>query len=164
MAAIEGRCYGLVAPGYTIAEVVADRLLGGAAEFPGADMSTKLKLLGVDVASFGDAMAAPRTASRSSSTTPVKQTYAKLVVSDDAKTLLGGILVGDASAYGVLRPLVGERLPGDPLALISPAGRGRRSALGVGALPAARRSAPATTSPRAISPTPSPAAAPTCPR
>ena len=52
----------------------------------------------------------------------VNQTYAKLVLSDDAKTLLGGILVGDASAYGVLRPMVGEQLPGDPLALIAPAG------------------------------------------
>ena len=57
VAAVEGRCYGLVAPGYATAEVVADRLLGGTAEFPGADMSTKLKLLGVDVASFGDAHA-----------------------------------------------------------------------------------------------------------
>src|SRR3546814_13677128 len=56
-AAVEGRCYGLVAPGYTTAEIVADRLRGGAADFPGADMSTKLKLMGVDVASFGDAMA-----------------------------------------------------------------------------------------------------------
>src|SRR6266508_4574706 len=45
-----GRVYGLVAPGYAMAEVVADRLLGGAATFPGADTSTKLKLLGVDVA------------------------------------------------------------------------------------------------------------------
>jgi nitrite reductase (NADH) large subunit len=53
-AAVEGRCYGLVAPGYAMAEVVADRLLGGRATFPGADTSTKLKLLGVDVASFGD--------------------------------------------------------------------------------------------------------------
>ena len=108
VAAIEGRCYGLVGPGYTSAEVVADRLLGGEAEFGGADMSTKLKLLGVDVASFGDAQDAPRTAS-SRRQDPVKQTYEKLVFSDDAKTLLGGILVGDASAYGVLRPMVGQR-------------------------------------------------------
>ena len=57
VACIEGRCLGLVAPGYAMAEVVADRLLGGAATFPGADPSTKLKLLGVDVASFGDAFA-----------------------------------------------------------------------------------------------------------
>ena len=122
VAAIEGRCYGLVGPGYTSAEVVADRLLGGAAEFPEADMSTKLKLLGVDVASFGDAMGTTPDCLEVVVNDAVNQTYAKLVLSDDAKTLLGGILVGDASAYGVLRPMVGEQLPGDPLALIAPAG------------------------------------------
>ena len=137
VAAIEGRCYGLVGPGYTSAEVVADRLLGGAAEFPEADMSTKLKLLGVDVASFGDAMGATPDCLEVVVNDPVNQTYAKLVLSDDAKTLLGGILVGDASSYGVLRPMVGEPLPGDPLALIAPAGSGDGSAqLGVSALPA----------------------------
>ncbi len=57
VACIEGRCLGLVAPGYTMAEIAVDRLLGGDATFPGADLSTKLKLLGVDVASFGDAFA-----------------------------------------------------------------------------------------------------------
>ena len=120
MAAIEGRCYGLVGPGYTSAEVVADRLLGGAAEFPEADMSTKLKLLGVDVASFGDAMGATPDCLEVVVNDPVNQTYAKLVLSDDAKTLLGGVLVGDATAYGVLRPMVGSQLPGDPMALIAP--------------------------------------------
>ena len=136
VAAIEGRCYGLVAPGYTSAEVVADRLLGGAAEFPEADMSSKLKLLGVDVASFGDAFGSAPDCLEVVVNDAVNQTYAKLVLSDDAKTLLGGILVGDASSYGVLRPMVGERLPGDPLALISPAGSDG-GGLGVGALPAA---------------------------
>ena len=121
-AAVDGTCYGLVAPGYSTAEVVADRLLGGGAEFPGADLSTKLKLLGVDVASFGDAHAATPGALEVVLSDAAKGTYAKLVVSDDAKTLLGGILVGDASAYGSLRPLVGRELPGDPAALISPAG------------------------------------------
>ena len=122
-----------------MAEVVADRLLGGAAEFPGADMSTKLKLLGVDVASFGDAMGATPDCLEVVVNDAVNQTYAKLVVSDDAKTLLGGILVGDASAYGVLRPMVGEPLPGDPLALIAPAGSdGGATQLGVGALPDSR--------------------------
>ena len=72
-------------------------------------MSTKLKLLGVDVASFGDAMGPPRGCLEVVVNDAAKRTYAKLVVSDDAKTLLGGILVGDASAYGALRPLVGER-------------------------------------------------------
>ena len=131
VAAIEGRCYGLVAPGYATAEVVADRLLGGTAEFPGADMSTKLKLLGVDVASFGDAHAATDGALEVVLNDPTKGTYAKLVVSDDASTLLGGILVGDATAYGTLRPLVGRPLPADPAALIAPAG----AEVGVGALP-----------------------------
>lgn len=138
VAAIEGRCYGLVGPGYTSAEVVADRLLGGAAEFPEADMSTKLKLLGVDVASFGDAMGRTPDCLEVVVNDAVNQTYAKLVLSDDAKTLLGGILVGDASAYGVLRPMVGEALPGDPMALIAPAGsEGGAGGLGVGALPPA---------------------------
>jgi nitrite reductase (NADH) large subunit len=138
VAAIEGRCYGLVGPGYTSAEVVADRLLGGAAEFPEADMSTKLKLLGVDVASFGDAMGRTPDCLEVVVNDAVNQTYAKLVLSDDAKTLLGGILVGDASSYGVLRPMVGEQLPGDPMALIAPAGsEGGAGGLGVGALPPA---------------------------
>ena len=138
VAAIDGRCYGLVGPGYTSAEVVADRLLGGVAEFPEADLSTKLKLLGVDVASFGDAMGTTPDSLEVVINDAVKQTYAKLVLSDDASTLLGGILVGDASAYGVLRPMVGERLPGDPLAIIAPSGSASGGAqLGVGALPAA---------------------------
>ncbi|SPM29356.1 NAD(P)H-nitrite reductase, large subunit, partial [Mycobacterium terramassiliense] len=135
VAAIEGRCYGLVGPGYTSAEVVADRLLDGAAEFPEADLSTKLKLLGVDVASFGDAMGATENCLEVAINDAVNRTYAKLVLSDDAKTLLGGVLVGDASSYGVLRPMVGSELPGDPLALIAPASSGGGAALGVGALP-----------------------------
>ncbi|MGM1058847.1 nitrite reductase large subunit NirB [Saccharothrix sp. Mg75] len=119
---LDGVVYGLVAPGYSMAEVVADRLLGGTAAFPGADMSTKLKLLGVDVASFGDAHAKEEGALEVVVNDAVAGTYAKVVVSDDAKTLLGGILVGDASKYPVLRPLVGRALPGDPVALIGPEG------------------------------------------
>src|SRR5690606_35488398 len=57
VACIQGACIGLVAPGYAMAEVAADRLLGGAALFRGADTATKLKPSGVDVASFGDAFA-----------------------------------------------------------------------------------------------------------
>nr|WP_157573761.1 nitrite reductase large subunit NirB [Nocardia jejuensis] len=131
VAAVEGVCYGLVAPGYTTAEIVADRLLGGAGEFPGADLSTKLKLLGVDVASFGDAHATTEGALSVVLHDAAKGTYAKLVVSDDAKTLLGGVLVGDATQYSALRPLVGRPLPADPAALISPAG----AELGADALP-----------------------------
>jgi len=132
-ALVQGRIYGLVAPGYDMAGVVADQLLGRDAAFQGADMSTKLKLLGVDMASFGDALAATKGALEVRLENPVEKTYAKLVVSDDAKTLLGGILVGDASRYASLRPLVGRALPADPVTMIAPSGGG--AALGPGMLP-----------------------------
>jgi nitrite reductase (NADH) large subunit len=115
-AEIDGRVYGLVAPGYAMAEVVADRLLGGTATFPGADTSTKLKLLGVDVASFG-VTEGPLDVTF---TDPATRVYAKLVLSDDAQTLLGGVLVGDAGAYPTLRASLGGPLPAPPLALLAP--------------------------------------------
>ncbi|SCL13256.1 assimilatory nitrite reductase (NAD(P)H) large subunit precursor [Micromonospora rhizosphaerae] len=128
-AAVDGTCHGLVAPGYAMAEVVADRLLGGPATFPGADTATKLKLLGVDVASFGDAHGATPGCLDVTFTDPATRTYAKLVLSDDARTLLGGVLVGDASAYPTLRASVGGPLPAPPLALLAPAGGADAGAL-----------------------------------
>ena len=122
VACIHGRTWGLVGPGNTMAEVVVDRLLGGEATFPGADTSTKLKLLGVDVASFGDAFAEAPGSLEVVYADPVAKVYKKLVVSDDAKTLLGGVLVGDASAYASLRPLVGADLGSDPNAWLLPEG------------------------------------------
>ncbi len=122
VACIGGRCLGLVAPGYTMAEIVADRLLGGSGTFPGADLSTKLKLLGVDVASFGDAFAQEPGSLEVVISDPVAGVYKKLVMSDDARTLRGGILVGDASAYSSLRPMVGRELGGDPAAHLLPEG------------------------------------------
>ncbi|PWR13159.1 nitrite reductase (NAD(P)H) [Micromonospora acroterricola] len=131
-AAVDGTCHGLVAPGYATAEVVADRLVGGAATFPGADTATKLKLLGVDVASFGDAHGVTPGCLDVTFTDPATRVYAKLVLSDDASTLLGGVLVGDASAYPTLRASVGGPLPAAPLALLAPDGGGADA----GALPA----------------------------
>ncbi|MFI5729542.1 nitrite reductase large subunit NirB [Kribbella sp. NPDC051587] len=122
VACIDGRVWGLVAPGNTMAEIVADRLLGGAATFPGADTSTKLKLLGVDVASFGDAFGTTEGALDIVYADPVAGVYKKLVLSDDARTLLGGILVGDASAYSGLRPMVGRELGADPAGFLLPEG------------------------------------------
>ena len=116
------RCWGLVAPGYAMAEVVVDRLLGGTGTFEGADLSTKLKCLGIDVASFGDAFATEPGALELVWADPVAGVYKKLVVSDDATRLLGGILVGDASAYPSLRPLVGSGLTMNPADLIAPSG------------------------------------------
>ena len=110
-----GRTYGLVAPGYAMAEVAADRLLGGGAVMAEPDTSTKLKLLGVDVAAFG-AATGPLDVVYHDGATGV---YAKLLLSDDAKTLLGGVLVGDASAYPALRASLGGPLPAPPIALLA---------------------------------------------
>ena len=122
VAHVAGRVWGLVGPGYTMAEVVVDRLLGGEATFEGADLSTKLKLLGVDVASFGDAFAATSGSLEVVYADPLAGVYKKLVMSDDASTLLGGMLVGDASTYASLRPLVGGTLGADPTAWLLPEG------------------------------------------
>ncbi|MCY4728752.1 nitrite reductase large subunit NirB [Nocardioides sp. STR2] len=132
-AAPGGTMYGLVAPGYAMAEVVVDALLDGPGTFTGADMSTKLKLLGVDVASFGDAFAATDGALELTYADAVAGVYKKLVVSEDGTRLLGGILVGDASAYGVLRPMVssGLALPDNPEQLILPVGTGPGLQLGM---------------------------------
>ncbi|MBO0839859.1 MAG: nitrite reductase large subunit [Sciscionella sp.] len=134
-AAVDGRVYGLVAPGYAMAEVVADRLLGGLSSFTGADTSTKLKLLGVDVASFGDAHATSDGALEVVLNDAVAGSYRKLVVSDDASTLLGGILVGDASDYTALRGILGRKLPAEPSALLA-GGDGTSVGVGIGSLPA----------------------------
>jgi nitrite reductase (NADH) large subunit len=136
-ASAAGRCWGLVAPGYDQAAVVVDRLLGGSSTFSGGDLSTKLKLLGIDVASFGDAHATTPGALELVWADPVGGVYKKLVVTDDAKTLLGGVLVGDASTYAALRPMVGGVLPADPADLVLPERDGAPVGIGAATLAAA---------------------------
>lgn len=136
-AAIEGTCYGLVGPGYATAEVAAARIVDAAAdsEFTGADLATKLKLMGVDVASFGDAHARTPGCLELVVDDPVARTYSKLVMSEDAQTLLGGVFVGDASPYQLLKPLLGRTLPSsNPLSLITP-GAAADGGVGVESLP-----------------------------
>lgn len=97
------KVFGLVAPGYTMARVVADKLVGREnAGFTGADMSTKLKLLGVDVASIGDAHKATDGAQEMVLQDAVAGVYKKLVVDESGTKLLGAILVGDNSDYDAL--------------------------------------------------------------
>nr|WP_197042550.1 nitrite reductase large subunit NirB [Microbispora rosea] len=117
-----GMVYGLVGPCNTQAEVAAERILDGQAAFTGADMSTKLKLLGVEVAQFG-AMSGALDVTYMD---PVGGVYKRLFISDDAKTLLGGICVGDAAPYNALRPFVGKPLPSAPSDLLF-AGAGKAS-------------------------------------
>jgi len=132
----EGRIFGLVAPGYQMAEVAARHLAGDAeVQFLGADMSTKLKLMGVDVASIGDAHASTPDALSYVYTDEV--VYKKLVVSGDRKNLLGAILLGDASDYGTLLQMALNPmpLPERPEDLILPNRSSSFKGLGVELLP-----------------------------
>jgi nitrite reductase (NADH) large subunit len=98
----EGMIYGLVAPGYEMAEVVATNLTGGHKLFSAFDMSTKLKLIGVEVASFGDAFGISETCRSIVFEDKIKGIYKRINVSEDGKRLLGGILVGEAENYNML--------------------------------------------------------------
>ncbi|WP_431999411.1 nitrite reductase large subunit NirB [Streptomyces sioyaensis] len=140
--AADGRVYGLVAPGYDMARVTAGDIAarlgddtGGPDGFTGADLSTKLKLLGVDVASFGDAHGATAGSLDVVYADSRSGVYKKLVIGAEGE-LLGGVLVGDAEAYGMLRPLTGTVPPLAPEQLVLPAGaEGGAAALGPSALP-----------------------------
>lgn len=133
-----GQIFGLVAPGYQMARTLAETLAGKSATFNGADMSTKLKLLGVDVASIGDAHGrTPGSQSYRWLNGPA-EVYKKIVVSQDGKRLLGAVLVGDSSEYSTLLQMMlnDMPLPAHPEGLILPASSGLAPAsLGVGALP-----------------------------
>lgn len=131
--------FGLVAPGYQMAKVAAAHINGDTeTEFTGADMSTKLKLLGVDVASIGEVHGKTEGAQSYTYNDEVEQVYKRLIVSADGKKLVGAVLVGDVEAYGSLLQLKlnDMDLPANPSALILPAGGDDASAgLGVDALP-----------------------------
>ncbi|MCY1193066.1 MAG: nitrite reductase large subunit NirB [Achromobacter veterisilvae] len=137
-AAWNGSVFGLVAPGYQMARTVAAALCGETAQpFAGADMSTKLKLLGVDVGSIGDAHGATPGARSYRYIDEAGAGYRRLVVSADGKRVLGAVLVGDNSYYDTLLQYVqnGIAPPADPASLILPQGQAA-PLLGVDALPA----------------------------
>jgi nitrite reductase (NADH) large subunit len=131
--------FGLVAPGYDMARVAAKHIAGqDDAAFAGADMSTKLKLMGVDVASIGDAHGKTPKARSYQYVNEHKQIYKKIVVSEDGKQLLGAVLVGDATEYGTLLQMAinGITLPAEPEFLILPSSDGKaKPGLGVDSLP-----------------------------
>nr|WP_297351820.1 nitrite reductase large subunit NirB [uncultured Caldimonas sp.] len=131
--------FGLVAPGYDMARVAARHIAGEAdAAFVGADMSTKLKLMGVDVASIGDAHGKTPHCRNYQYVDERRQVYKKIVVSEDGKQLLGAVLVGNADEYGTLLQMAlnGIALPEEPEFLILPSSDGKaKPGLGVDALP-----------------------------
>ena len=123
-ASFDGVCAGLIAPGNDMADVVADRFLGGTRTHQRGEDGTKLKGVGVDAAAFGDVNAMTPDALEVSFVDPVHRQYRKLVMSDDATTLLGGVFVGDIALYSQLRPMTGRALGADPSAVIAPEGAG----------------------------------------
>ena len=132
-----GSVFGLVAPGYSMARNVAGALAGEpAVAFTGADMSTKLKLLGVDVGSIGDAHAATPGAKSYRFIDEASASYRRLVVDAEGKRVLGAVLVGDNSYYDTLLQYVQNAiaLPADPSTLILPLSEGAPT-LGADALP-----------------------------
>jgi nitrite reductase (NADH) large subunit len=132
-AAFDGRIFGLVAPGYQMARIAAARVLGtDEPAFTGADMSTKLKLLGVEVGSIGDAHGTTPGARAYSFFDQRKEVYKKLVVDAGGKQLLGAVLVGDTSDYSMWHQTVMNALalPENPETMLFPA-----AAAGAGAPP-----------------------------
>ncbi|MGN8068510.1 nitrite reductase large subunit NirB [Mucilaginibacter sp. 22184] len=131
----EGMIYGLVAPGYEMADVVASYLTGHEKGFYGYDMSTKLKLIGVDVASFGDAFITEPDCRTIIFEDTHKGIYKRINISNNGKYLLGGILIGDADTYNMLLQTVNNKitLPPNPEDLIL-GSRGTEDSEGTGVI------------------------------
>ncbi len=176
-ALFEGMIYGLVAPGYEMAQIVATNLASlnhskgkaspnpseaGASEsenlesilevaeskapspleraggevFKPYDMSTKLKLIGVDVASFGDPFANGDGITSVTVNDTNKAVYKRINISADGKMLLGGILVGDAEQYNMLLQTLKNKvvLPPNPEDIILGSRGGGEAGAGVTSL------------------------------
>ncbi len=131
--------YGLVAPGYRMAEAAVSQLTGEKQSFQGADMSTKLKLLGVDVGSIGDSKGSAEGSVNYVFADERAAVYKRLNISADGNTLLGAVLVGDCDDYDTLLQyyLNGIELPENPESLILPNVEGGAPQLGPAALPVA---------------------------
>lgn len=129
--------YGLVAPGYEMAEVIASQLVGDVKVFKPFDMSTKLKLIGTDVGSFGDPFTAEPTCRTIVYENKAKGVYKRINISTDGKELLGGILVGDADQYNMLLQTCKNKtiLPPNPEDLILGSRGGEDTGAGILSLP-----------------------------
>lgn len=125
-------CYGLYAPGIEMADILAFNLTDAKVHSPRSlttpDMSTKLKLLGIGVASFGDAFAdqfGPQWMPGKRQDKDIEKTmvkaltfkdpfnhvYKKYLFTKDGKYLLGGMMVGDTKDYVKLLPMSKSHKP-----------------------------------------------------
>ncbi|KAI9783805.1 MAG: hypothetical protein M1839_003141 [Geoglossum umbratile] len=140
----QNQTFGLIAPGVEMADVLSFNLTQAKAHVPRKfkrpDLSTKLKLLGVDVASFGDFFAdrdgpkdlpgrhgknggikpqvngiveappAPLVKALSFKD-PFEAVYKKYLFTPDGKYLLGGMMIGDTRDYVKLVAMVKNQKP-----------------------------------------------------
>ncbi|QXP59378.1 nitrite reductase large subunit NirB [Olleya sp. HaHaR_3_96] len=119
--------YGLVAPGYDMAGIAVNQILGNDSLMAETiDMSTKLKLIGVDVASFGEPFMPASKGHSVIFENKTQHLYKRINVSLDGKKLLGGILIGDATDYNMLHQVFLNEMaiPEDPAQLILPLSEG----------------------------------------
>jgi len=133
VALYHGMIYGLVAPGYEMADVAAEQILGGEKTMRETiDMSTQLKLIGVEVASFGDPFIENDSVTAIVYENKFSGIYKRINVTKDGKTLLGGILVGDSSDYNGLFQIYSNAmaLPPNPEDLILGSRGGEASSFG----------------------------------
>ena len=112
-----GKVYGLVAPLWEQAKVLADQLTGAnqKSAYHGSKVATKLKVMGVEVASMGVTEPTEEGDEVVQFTEPKKGMYKKLIIRNGR--LVGGILLGDiakapylAQAYERNTPVPDERL------------------------------------------------------
>jgi nitrite reductase (NADH) large subunit len=113
VALLNNMIYGLVAPGYDMAEVAVNQILGNKESVMPSeiDMSTKLKLIGVDVASYGEPYMPIEKGYSIIYENKTKNLYKRINISHDGKKLLGGILIGDASDYNMFHQIYLNGLP-----------------------------------------------------
>lgn len=97
-----GIIYGLAAPGYRMAEALASTLGGKRKRFSGADLSTRLKLPGIEVAALGDYQA-----DKESVIHEDKTGYRRLVM--DGSKVIGAVGVGSWVELPRLQELVDRR-------------------------------------------------------
>jgi nitrite reductase (NAD(P)H) len=121
------KTFGLIAPGIMMADILCFNLIQAKyhsmREFSEPDIGTRLKLMGVNVASFGDYFAdvkgvnwlpkgyKGKTVKSIVFEDPIEGNYSKLIFTYDGKYLLGGILVGDTKQFTKFAAIVKNRKP-----------------------------------------------------
>jgi assimilatory nitrate reductase electron transfer subunit len=119
-----GTVYGLVAPAWEQARILADLITGtdSAARYTGSNMITRLKAASIELAAMGETDPDPEAddVEVMQFSDASRGTYKKVVIRDDR--VVGAILLGETSTAGLLTQLYDRAapLPGDRLSLLFP--------------------------------------------